>query len=529
MAQLIFELVFSAAGAVLLTLCGYKIFQIYQLSSYRTKGVFNWFKATRFDYMARYFALAFLSFMGMFVYIGCFGKREYIEYIGAVVFILFAVVFITVTAKERKKTPLKFTPRVIRCTVLDLILNFAIMYGFLRLGRLFPPSYAFTALAMFLVPFVVSLSHIIMLPFEKMNNAGYKRRAEKVLAAHPHLIKIGITGSYGKTSAKNILAKMLEKKYKVAYSPLSYNTPMGLSRVINNDLRPTDEVFIAEMGARNVGDIKELALMIKPNYGLITSVGNQHLETFGSIENIVNTKYELIENLAPNGLAVFNGDGEEVVKMFERCGISKRLVGREGQEGASAYYSDVELSARGTEFNAVIDGRNIKITTKLLGKHIPALMLSCAVVAYSLGVSLDDIASACSEVEPVPHRLQLIDRGETVVIDDAYNANVKGSKNALEILGKFDGTKIIITPGLVELGVTESAANEELGRAIAENADFAILVGARADAIKKGALSGGMNEEKIFVFKSLDEGVEKLKEVSGKKVVLFENDLPDNY
>ncbi len=529
MERLIFELVFSAVGAVLLTLCGYKMFQIYQLSSYRTKGVFNWFKVSRFDYLARYFALAFLSFMGMFVYIGCFGRREYVEYIGAVIFIFFACVFIAVTAKEHKKTPLKLTPRVIRCTVLDFFLNFGLMYGFLRLGRLFPPSYAFTAITMLLIPITVAISHIIMSPFEKLNNAGYKKRAERVLASMPHLIKIGITGSYGKTSAKNILAKMLEKKYRVAYSPASYNTPMGLSRVINNDLKVTDEVFIAEMGARNVGDIKELAQMIQPNYGLITSVGNQHLETFGTLENIVNTKFELVENLAAGGVAVFNGDGEKVVEMFNRAGVEKRLSGKDGLVGASAFYSDVEVGARGTEFVANIDGQSVKISTRLLGKHVPGLMLSCAVVAHLLGVPLDGIAAACGEIEPVAHRLQLIDRGDTVIIDDAYNANSEGSKNALEVLGKFDGKRIIVTPGLVELGTEEKTANEELGKAIAENADYAMLIGARAESIKKGAVENGMKEENAFVLASLDESVEKLREIAGKKAVLFENDLPDNY
>ncbi len=530
MQQLIFEIVFSAVGAALLTMCGYKMFQIYQLSSYKTKGVFEWFKATRFDYAARYFSLAFLSFIGMFVYIGCFGQRESIKYIGSVVFVIFAVVFIIVTAKERKKTPLKFTPRVMRCITLYAVMNVAIMYGLLRLGRLCAPSYALTAIAALIIPFATAFAHIVMLPFEKMNNAGYKRRAERVLASMPELKRIGITGSYGKTSAKNILAQMLKKKYKAAFSPSSYNTPMGLSRFINSELKPTDEILIAEMGARNIGDIEELCKMIRPEYGLITSIGNQHLETFGSIENVMKAKFELAENIADGGKVVFNGDCDETKELFGRCSSDKYLVGEKDLPQACAYYKDVKIGARGTEFVMNTGDAEINVTTRLLGKHVAGLITSCAVIARLLGVSSDDIVAACAEIEPVPHRLQLIDRGETIVIDDAYNANVQGSKNALEVLGKFeDRVKIIVTPGLVELGEEESAANEEFGKAIAENADYAFLIGARAECMKKGALGGGMKEENVFVLKSLDESVEKLQDIVGKKVVLFENDLPDNY
>lgn len=529
MTDLIFQLIFSVIGGALLTACGYKMFQIYQLSSYRTKAVYNWFKSTKFDYAARYFSLAFLSFMGMFVYVGCFGQRAIVGYIGAVIFVLFSAVFIGVTAKERKKTPLRFTPRVIRCIVLDFVLSVAETFALLKLGELLPPSYAFTAIAMLFIPVTVAASHIIMAPFEKMNNAGYKRRAEKVLASNPALIKIGITGSFGKTSAKNILAKMLERKYRVAYSPASYNTPMGLSRFINNELEPNAQVFIAEMGARQRGDIRELAQMINPSYALITAIGNQHLETFGSLENIVKTKYELVENIAAGGLCVFNGDSEETKEMFNRCQTDKYLTGANGLDGAYACYADVSVGSRGTEFDMSIGGKKVHVSTKLLGQHVAPLMVACAAIAYSLGVSLDEIASACEQMEPIEHRLQLIERGETTVIDDAYNSNTQGSKNALEVLSKFDGTRIVVTPGLVELGEQESEANEELGKAIAENADIAMLIGARAQAIKNGALKSGMAEEKIFVLKSLEDATEKLKEIVGKKVVLFENDLPDNY
>jgi UDP-N-acetylmuramoyl-tripeptide--D-alanyl-D-alanine ligase len=505
------------------------MFQIYQLSSYKTRGVFNWFRATKFDWQIRYFALAFLSGAGMFVFVACFGDYEHVRYLGSLIFAALSGLFVYASFRQKIKTPLKFTPRAIRVVILSFILFTAAAAGLVRLGSLFAADYSLAALSQLFIPVIVALAHLIMAPFERLNNYAYKRRAVKKLESMPGLVKIGITGSYGKTTAKAILAKMLEKRYKVAASPASYNTPMGVSLAVNGGLMPDDEIFIAEMGARNVGDIRELALMIQPNYALLTAIGSQHLETFGSAENIAKTKYELIENMAPGGLAVFNGGDDGVIALYNRCGAVKRLTGPEGLSGAAAVYKNVVTGGAGTNFDIVIAEKTVRIKTALLGRHIPGLILACAALAYALGVKLEQIAEAAAELEPVPHRLQLIENGDTTVIDDAYNSNPEGSKNALEILSGFDGARIIVTPGMVELGEAENEANEQLGAYIAKYADYAFLVGWRGAVIKKGALAAGMAADKIITAPTLDAAVAALGDIPGKKAVLFENDLPDNY
>ncbi len=530
--QTIFIIIFSVLSASVLTIASYKMLQIFQLSSYKMRGVLNWFKVTKLDYVARYFALAFLSFITMFVYIGCFGFNtsglEWVNYLGSIFFIGFGIAFIIITLKQHRKTPLKFTKRVSRLIALVAIINLLLVGLILFFAIETLLSYAFVSIAYLLIPIVVSIAHYILLPIEKFHNMAYKSRAKSGLALNPHLVKIGITGSYGKTTAKNILEKMLSKKYRVCASPKSFNTTMGISLVVNDMLKVEDQVLIAEMGARNQGDIEELAKLIEPQYGVITAIGNQHLETFGDIETIIKTKYELIQNLALNGVGVFNGDNEYVKQKYEDFEGDKILTCEGDNAEATCTYKNVKIKNNCTEFELVIGEKIACVTTKLLGKHIPSLIALCSSIAIRMNVPFEDIVNAISELEPIEHRLQLIENGDTIVLDDAYNSNSEGARNALEVLSMFDGTRIIITPGLVELGAIESEANYELGKCIARCADYAIIDSLRANDITRGCIEAGMAQDRIIAVPTLAEAVAKSQEIQGKKVILFENDLPDN-
>ncbi len=525
---------FSVASAVLLTVMGFKIMQILQLSSYRVRGLFEWFKSTKADYIVRYFSVAFFSVVCMLVYTGCFGAVKYaaIRYLGLLFYFLSIAVFVWVTAKQKKKTPLKITRRIARLSILSAILFCGASFGLFMLGeRTFLKNnirYSLVGLLPLFVPLIVLLAYYIVFPFETLNNLHYEVKARKKLAARKELIKIGITGSYGKTTAKNILAAMLEEKFRVLYSPASYNTPLGIARVVNNELDDGHEVFIAEMGARYKGDIARLAKLVSPNIGIITAVGRQHLATFGSEEAIASAKYELVEGLPENGVAFFSADNEGTRRMFERASVEKVLAGSEEYGGVSVSYSNVEFGRFGTAFTLSYEGQNERAVTKLLGRHIPSVISLCAAVAIKLGVSLGKIVSAVEKLHPVEHRLQLIENGDVTVIDDAYNSNTEGAKNALEVLKAFEGTRIVITPGLVEMGDGEEEANKTLGGEVFGCADYAFFVGSRANSLKCGAMSAGMPEDKIAICSSLDEAVKKSGEIAGKKTVLFENDLPDN-
>lgn len=386
----------------------------------------------------------------------------------------------------------------------------------------------------YMQPITIGLSTMIMKPIEHRINMGFYISAQNKVKSREDLNVVGITGSFGKTSTKFVVGSILEEKYKVLNTPESYNTPMGLSKVINNQLNEDHEVFVAEMGAKIIGEIREVAELAQPQIGVLTSIGPVHIETFKNIDNIMKTKYELIEELPPDGVAVFNYDNEHIKKLADKTFKEKLLYGLEDVENLDLYADSIEVSEAGSAFTLKHkDGRNIRCNTKLLGKHNIYNLLAGACVGLSLGLSFEDIKKGIEKVEPIEHRLNLIKpESGVIIIDDAFNSNPIGTKAALDVLSQFkDGRKIIVTPGMIELGEMEKEANREFGENIGKVCDYAILIGKnRTKPIYEGLLKSNFNEGNIFVVNSLDEATVQLGKITKPKdVVLFENDLPDNY
>ena len=438
------------------------------------------------------------------------------------------------------KKPLVMTDRAKRLYRCNYILNFAIL---IIVTMVFIPVFDYYSLIATLIaglilfyiqPIMIGLSTIIMKPIEERINMGFYFSAQNKIKEREDLKIIGITGSFGKTSTKFIVGTILGEKYNVLNTPESYNTPMGLSKVINNQLNDEHEVFIAEMGAYTIGEIREVAQLAKPQIGVLTSIGPVHMETFKNIDNIMKTKYELIEELPPDGVAIFNYDNEHIKKLADKTFKEMMLYGLEDTEKLDLYADDIEVSEIGSSFTLRDKGgKSIRCNTKLLGKHNIYNLLAGACVGLSLGLSFEEIAKGIEKVEPVEHRLNLI-RGESgvIVIDDAFNSNPIGTKAALDVLGQFkEGRKIIVTPGMVELGDMEEEANREFGENVGKVCDYAILIGKkRSKPIYEGLVKSNFNEDNIFVVNSLDEATVQLGKITkAKDVVLFENDLPDNY
>ena len=382
----------------------------------------------------------------------------------------------------------------------------------------------------FFLPLLVALAGVLALPIERLIFHLYFRDAEKKLLENPRLIRIGITGSYGKTSTKFILAEILSQKYNVLATPASFNTPMGVTRIIRERLTPSHQIFIGEMGARHVGEIKELSRLVHPTIGILTAVGPQHLDTFKTLERIEKTKYELIDALPQDGLGVFLNDDAIVTKLYEKTQKPKMLVGR---EGADAWATDVSMSPQGSHFTLHLkDWEPFACTTVLLGEHNISNILMAAAVAKHLGLNKEQIKRGILQCKPVEHRLQLLKTpGGVTVIDDAFNTNPSSSKRALQVLASFPGRRIIVTPGMVELGAEEAKYNEEFGQAMASAVDVAVLVGKRhTEPIQKGLKEQGFPAENIHVAANLDEAVQIVNGIiQPGDVVMYENDLPDHY
>lgn len=509
-------------AALLMSIAALPMLKVLQLSGYKTRGVFAWWKSTGYDVPIRHFAIMLLGFISVITYVACFGAFEYVRCAAVGLYDIFAIIFVVTAVREKNKV--KFTGRVVRIVVLNTIFT---LCAAAAVALAVYCNVYFQALISLLAPLslvTVLLSNAMLAPFEKLNNKKYICRAKAKLDDKKPIV-IGITGSYGKTTAKNILKAMLGEKYSVLATPGSYNTPMGVCKTINNELGD-EQVFIAELGARYKGDIKELCDIVHPTYGIITAIGDMHLETLKSRENVAAVKLELGESLPETGLLVLNGYNADCKALCERklrCAVTLSGDGK-------VYYDKLETGKSGTTFELSADDKKVMINTKLLGAHIAELVCVCAAVAIALGVPLDGVASAVNGMKPVEHRLCIVpsEHSGVTVIDDGYNSNPVGAKNALDVLSGFDCTKVIVTPGFVELGALEKPCNAELGKQIAKTVDYAYLIGSRAADIKKGATAAGMSEDRIKVFVSRDEAAAQLHSIVGEKVVLFENDLPDN-
>ena len=382
----------------------------------------------------------------------------------------------------------------------------------------------------YLIYYLPLIANVINKPVEKYVYYSFRRRAIKKLSELNNLKVIGITGSYGKTSSKNILSDILNVKYNALPTPKNFNTPYGLMMTINNTLDKFDDIFIAEMGAYKKGEIKELCDLVKPEYGILTKIGNAHLETFGSEENIQEGKFELIESLPSDGVAVLNMDDEKQTsyKIKNKC---KKIWIAIDNDRADFVATNIKMDNTGMSFDVTIDGEKVSFKTKLLGIPNVYNILAGIALGNYFGINNEQLKRAVAGVRNTEHRLELRKNGNITYIDDAYNSNPVGSKMALDVLNLMPGKKIIITPGMIELGQKQYELNKIFGEYIAEVCDEVILVGEKQTIpIHDGLKEKGFNEKKIHITNDVKEGFSIVNKIKTKNTyVLIENDLPDSF
>lgn len=373
----------------------------------------------------------------------------------------------------------------------------------------------------------------LLKPVEANINRKYYQDAERILRGMPDLKIIGVTGSYGKTSTKHYLNRILSEKYDVMMTPGSFNTTMGVIRTVREYLKPYNEVFIVEMGAKQPGDIKEICDLVHPEIGIVTAVGEQHLESFKTIENVQRTKFELIDSLPADGLAIVNDDFPFVAN--RRVDNAECVRYAVSATDASDYRAEeISYSPRGTSFTVVTpDGDCIPFSTHLVGECNVSNLLAAIIVALRMGVAVEKIQYAVSNIEQVEHRLNMKrTAGGVTIIDDAFNSNPTGSKMALDVLKMMTGgRRIIVTPGMIELGDRQAELNEAFGRAIATSADIAIVVGEyNREAIVAGIESVNDRIAKIHKVNTFNEAQQLLATMlKAGDTILYENDLPDTF
>ena len=448
--------------------------------------------------------------------------------------VLYVISFITYKnklEKEQSKKPLVITARVKRLFVTEIILFLLLVTSMVfRFNEYYINIYyLLIGFMIFMNWYLVLLANIINKPIEKMVFNHYKKMAKNKLKEMTDLKRIAITGSYGKTSAKNILNDILNIKYNAYATEKSFNTMNGLMISVNNKLDKFTDVFITEMGAFKKGEIKELCELINPQYGILTIIGTAHLESFKTRENIRDAKFELIDSLPDDGIAVLNMDDPYQVKYKIKSKCKKVWVSLKNKK-ADVYASDIKLSGSGTSFKVTFkDKKSVNLETVLLGDANVYNVLQAVALAYELGLDLKQIATGVKRIKPIEHRLELKKYGKINIIDDAYNSNPVGAEMAVSVLGMMKGKKIIVTPGMVELGDKQDEYNMEFGKQIAKVCDSVILIGEeQTKPILEGLKKAKYSDKNIYILNDVKEAFILMNRLSDKETyVLLENDLPD--
>lgn len=449
-----------------------------------------------------------------------------------------------VAVRAKYKKPLVFTPRVRRIySVCGVIGIGAVLALALTVGRDGSDAFLYYsggqvtlgALLMICVfSWAVAIAAVwILKPVEAAINRRYWNEAYSILRSMPDLKIVGITGSYGKTSTKHYLQRILSEHFNVLMTPGSYNTPMGVIRTVREMMKPYHEVFICEMGAKQNGDVKEICDLVHPQSGIVTAVGPMHLESFKSMENVQKTKFELIDALPADGFGVINND-------FEWCAnrkvdnVKAVRYGVANTDGCDFKAEDVKYTPEGTDFTVVgADGTRLQLHTRLVGECNISNLVAAVVMSLHMGVTESEIRRAVADLEQVEHRLNVKRTpGGVTIIDDAFNSNPSGSRMAVDVLSQFkDGKRIIVTPGMIELGSEQDRLNRELGEHIGRNVDVAVIVGEyNRQPLCEGIKSTGFDEKNLHLVNSFaDSQVLLAKILKSGDTVLYENDLPDSF
>jgi len=528
---LIFSGIALAFNLIALFSLGRYHMHMFQLNSYKPKEEALWLKKNAWENTGRILGVVIAMFTPVYV---------------AVPFYVFT--YLGNRPSKEERVPFNFTARMKRLTG-TLVILWLVFVAFPCVFVVMIPANeilvryllrAIPGIYLILIPYIILLANRINKPLEKMIGNKFIIEAKEKIESMPDLKVVGITGSYGKTSVKNMIYTLLSGEKYVLKTPGNFNTTFGVTRTIREQLEPVHDVFVCEMGARNVGDIKEICDLVHPDLGIITSVGAQHLESFRTQENITATKFELFDAAET---VVLNADNKLITDELERrCGgaqagsmyysTSEENVKKIVTYGMKEFFSpsDIKVSTKGTSFTMEFpDGDRREIMIPVLGGHQVINFCGAAAVAYELGVSKESILKQAKKIAPVEHRLELKRTNYGIMLDDAYNSNPAGAREALKVLGEFEEYKIVLTPGMVELGKAQETENRAFAAECAKVADMIILVTGNADPMEDELEKIGY--ENFHHVHSLFDALNIVINLSTdrEKVVLFENDLPDQY
>jgi UDP-N-acetylmuramoyl-tripeptide--D-alanyl-D-alanine ligase len=374
---------------------------------------------------------------------------------------------------------------------------------------------------------LLSLAVKILKPLEESLQKKYLLEAsEKFKASAP--FTIAVTGSFGKTSVKNYLGETLQSLSGATFWPSGgTNTLMGITREIRENLNPWHKNAVIEIGAYRPGSIAKVCKeLTPPDISIITAINVAHLERFGSLDVTYQAKTEIALALSDKGILITNGDDQLALKAGLEIKKAKNIIyGFSDIPQINCRGSNLKYAKEGTTFTITFEGKSYDIKTKLLGKTAASNLLAVFAAAVCCGVNLDLLPAALSNISPVSNRLTLNKRGSYNFLDDAYNSNEIGFKSALEVMQQIEAPeKIIITPGVIELGDKQFEVNKHLGEIASKVADKIIVV----SKTNREAFKAGIEDSRLIIADSREEAFAKLNEIAKPEaLVLLENDLTD--
>lgn len=434
---------------------------------------------------------------------------------------LICMIYILMLLLEKHIVKLKFTPRVIRLFIFCLLINLLIGFVFYKHDIKF-------VYLLYLTEIILLISQVLLTPVEALINKYYMNKAKKKIESINPLI-IGITGSAGKTSCKHYLYQMLKDKYITFMTPKSYNTVLGISKSINHDMNKFTEVAIIEFGASHKGDIKKSLRVARPNISLITNISIQHLETFKTVDNIIKEKCLLMES---SDVHFYNVNSKYKLsddKKLYSFGLEKDVFIDSNLDNKipSFYSSNIRYDKNGTRFDFHEKDKCVTFETSLLGENNVINITSSIAICRYLGLDFDYLKTKVKLLMPVNARLEIIKRGNRVIINDSFNSNKNGFIEALNVVNLFESDKLIITPGIVTGGEKLKVINEEVSLKIIETCDKCFLVESIATDYLRNVFDS--NNYNYCVCDSFETAYNKAMNSESVKTILIENDITDVY
>jgi len=391
--------------------------------------------------------------------------------------------------------PLVLTDRVKRFLGILLFTTFAID------GLMVASSYENYGLFLPLL-----ITYLISTQLEKIFFLRFKANAKKHLRTYKGMKTIAITASYGKTSIKNYLYQVLSKKYRVYQTPRSVNTLAGIVKDVNNDLPRGTEIYLVEAGARERGDIQEIVEFVEPQYAIIGSVGEQHIEYFKTLDNIIHTKMEVLKS--PRLVEGFVHTSVPILKYNSITSFPQGLT-------------IVKSDLNGIWFDIIINGKVEHFNAPVLGKFNAINLTAVILVAVRFGMTISEIKLALHKLKQVPHRLNLSKVSGKIILDDSFNGNIEGMLEAVQISSTYDGRKVIVTPGIVE---STMEANVKFAKEVEKVFDVIILTGSLNAKVMQKAIT----KKRVIMLNNKFKMEDILvKETKIGDLILFANDAPN--